>query len=319
MEEGLANLDTVLMALDKILKMKQINYSVIIPHYNCVSLLTRCLNSIPDRDDLEIIVVDDNSSIENRPQISRTNARVIYLSASDTHGAGHARNVGIMAAKGKWLLFADADDYYTENIKDLLNKYENDETTDLVYLSAQRVNENGNISLISISTYIRNYKKKRIYSEMVLRYNIWSPWTRMVKRQLVEQYAIFFENIATGNDMMFSLKCSKYAASFDVEEDIIYSYFDPIGRSETEKKRCKISNIKHRIELTIRQNELYSSVGYIFKSNIMSGLRNIPVGADWSLYKEEYKNKLREYNVNVVKDLYYAFVYRIGILMKILK
>lgn len=39
-----------------------INYSIIIPHKNISSLLRRCLDSIPERDDLEIIVVDDNSN-----------------------------------------------------------------------------------------------------------------------------------------------------------------------------------------------------------------------------------------------------------------
>ena len=39
------------------------NYSVIIPHYNIVPLLERCLKSIPDREDIQIVVVDDNSNV----------------------------------------------------------------------------------------------------------------------------------------------------------------------------------------------------------------------------------------------------------------
>lgn len=38
-----------------------INYSIIIPHKNIPDLLQRCLNSIPRRTDIQIIVVDDNS------------------------------------------------------------------------------------------------------------------------------------------------------------------------------------------------------------------------------------------------------------------
>ena len=40
--------------------MQPINYSIIIPHKNSAILLKRCLDSIPQRNDIEIIVVDDN-------------------------------------------------------------------------------------------------------------------------------------------------------------------------------------------------------------------------------------------------------------------
>ena len=40
------------------------NYSVIIPHKNVPKLLARCVNSIPVRDDIEVIVIDDCSSPE---------------------------------------------------------------------------------------------------------------------------------------------------------------------------------------------------------------------------------------------------------------
>ena len=40
-----------------------INYSIIIPHKNIPNLLQRCLDSIPNREDVQIIVVDDNSCL----------------------------------------------------------------------------------------------------------------------------------------------------------------------------------------------------------------------------------------------------------------
>ncbi|MDR2475404.1 MAG: glycosyltransferase family 2 protein, partial [Bacteroidales bacterium] len=38
------------------------NYSIIIPHKDIPDLLRRCLDSIPYRNDLQIIIVDDNSN-----------------------------------------------------------------------------------------------------------------------------------------------------------------------------------------------------------------------------------------------------------------
>ena len=39
------------------------NYSIIIPHHNTPDLLQRLLHSIPQRDDLEVIIVDDNGDV----------------------------------------------------------------------------------------------------------------------------------------------------------------------------------------------------------------------------------------------------------------
>ncbi len=44
--------------------MREISYSIIIPHKNSAKLLQYCLDSIPIRDDVQVIVVDDNSEPE---------------------------------------------------------------------------------------------------------------------------------------------------------------------------------------------------------------------------------------------------------------
>lgn len=100
------------------------NYSIIIPHKNIPSLLRRCLDSIPERDDLEIIVVDDNSkedTIRDLQTIHRNNIQIIYT--KEGKGAGYAMNVGISKAQGKWILFADADDFFLPNVIEKISPY----------------------------------------------------------------------------------------------------------------------------------------------------------------------------------------------------
>ena len=85
----------------------EIKYSIIIPHKNIPQLLQRCLDSIPFRGDVQVIVVDDNSdssivNFENFPGIKRPNIEV-YLT-KEGRGAGYARNVGLQHVKGKWIL-----------------------------------------------------------------------------------------------------------------------------------------------------------------------------------------------------------------------
>ena len=84
-------------------------FSVVIPHHNIPLLLQRCLDSIPDTPDIQVIVVDDNSSdsvvdFSKFPGKDRKHTTVILDKAGG--GAGHARNVGLEHAIGKWLVFA---------------------------------------------------------------------------------------------------------------------------------------------------------------------------------------------------------------------
>lgn len=71
-------------------------YSIIIPHYNIPELLERCLKSIPQRDDVQVIIVDDYSDaesvsiIKNELQPKFSNFQFVY---KDKNGGGE--NVGI--------------------------------------------------------------------------------------------------------------------------------------------------------------------------------------------------------------------------------
>ena len=115
-----------------------INYSFIIPHKNCPELLQRCIDSIPERDDIQVIVVDDNSEEDKKPDLrSHKNLQVILLDATRSKGAGRARNVGLDHAIGKWLVFADSDDFFVTNLSELLDKYVND-SHDIIYFNVAR-------------------------------------------------------------------------------------------------------------------------------------------------------------------------------------
>ena len=56
-------------------------YSIIIPYKNCPALLNRCIDSIPQRDDVQIIVVDDNSDDDKKPNIIRNDVELVMLDA----------------------------------------------------------------------------------------------------------------------------------------------------------------------------------------------------------------------------------------------
>jgi glycosyltransferase involved in cell wall biosynthesis len=118
-----------------------INYSIIIPHRNIPKLLQRCLDYIPYRDDVQIIVVDDNSDpqvvdFDNFPGMNIPNVEVYFT--KEGKGAGYARNVGIEHVKGKWVFFADADDYFSKAFLSTIDTLK-ESKHDLIYFGSRCV------------------------------------------------------------------------------------------------------------------------------------------------------------------------------------
>ena len=105
-------------------------YSVVIPHKNCVPLLQRCLESIPQRNDIQVIVVDDVSDLSESERAlmeSFANDRTKVVFLTQTKFAGGARNVGLSLAEGKWVIFADSDDFFTKEAFDIFDDYRDSE------------------------------------------------------------------------------------------------------------------------------------------------------------------------------------------------
>ena len=89
------------------------DFSVIVPTWRgAIKYLPRLVDSIPNKKGIEIIVVDNSKESVSRAEIKSDREIILLHSAPERH-AGGSRNDGMAIAKGKWLLFADSDDYYT--------------------------------------------------------------------------------------------------------------------------------------------------------------------------------------------------------------
>lgn len=105
-------------------QMTQKALSIIIPIFNKLEYTAECLGSILRQSifDIEIICIDDGSTDGSNQLISdfiQKDSRVRLISQHN-QGAGVARNAGIRAAKGEYIAFMDADDYYPA--ADILDK-----------------------------------------------------------------------------------------------------------------------------------------------------------------------------------------------------
>src|SRR5690554_4522298 len=121
-----------------------IKYSLIVPHYNDAFRLGRLLKSLPQRDDFQVIVVDDCSpDQEGLGAVKQQFGQVFFLSAPSNQGAGSARNIGLRHAKGQFILFADADDEFLPNAFNVLDQ-ELKSDIDIAFFLAEAWQEESN-------------------------------------------------------------------------------------------------------------------------------------------------------------------------------
>ena len=89
--------------------------SVIIPVHNSSKYILECLNSVVNQTykNLEIIIVDDNSSDDSIDIVQKVNdSRIKIVRLNENVGVALARNKGIDVSTGDFICFLDSDDYW---------------------------------------------------------------------------------------------------------------------------------------------------------------------------------------------------------------
>ena len=201
-------------------------YSIIIPHKGIPDLLMRCLRSIPVSEDIQVIVVDDNSVgadtyLERYSELSRPYLE--FVRTTKGGGAGYARNVGLEHAKGKWILFADADDFFVDDMSEIIYSLVDSEA-DVIYFKNKAVLSDN----ISIRANRSSYLNVRIDQyladgdEWPVRFKTYVPWCKLIKRNLIVKNDIRFDELMYSNDVYFSLLTGYYSKIIEVVTRVLY-------------------------------------------------------------------------------------------------
>lgn len=264
-------------------------YNIIIPHYNSPKLLQRCLDSIPQREDLHIIVVDDNSDsekvdFEHFPGLDREDVEVFFT--KEGKGAGYARNVGLTHADCVKLIFADADDYFNYCLNEILDEYKNDDT-DIVFFN--RLNVDSELYTYSnkrdwYGRFFRTYEENPIEGEKLFRYEYDGPCCKIIKKTLVDEFDIHFDETTNQNDVRFSYMTGYYAKSIKVDKRAIYTVtYSPKSIMFTwnpEKIRTRIDICCKKV-LFLKENDIVTSSLHFIEKLLPNIKKNDP-----SLFEE---------------------------------
>lgn len=123
--------------------------SVIVPVYNVVDYLPKCLDSVCNQTytNIEIVVIEDGStdgSVSICDEYARIDNRIILRHKSN-QGISMARNDGLNIASGKYVMFVDSDDFLEKNAIEILYGYIIKYSTDIVVGRYRNIDENNNV------------------------------------------------------------------------------------------------------------------------------------------------------------------------------
>lgn len=122
-----------------------VKVSVVVPVYNTAPYLAQCLDSLIGQSlaDIEIICVDDGST-DDSPSIlqeyAERDARIKVLSQQNQF-AGVARNNGMTAACGEYIMFCDSDDFMADNALELMYEKCKEDRADICVCAGERYYE----------------------------------------------------------------------------------------------------------------------------------------------------------------------------------
>lgn len=244
------------------------NFSILIPHKNTPDLLRKCIASIPHRDDVQIIVVDDNSDpaivdFDHFPGLDDPFVEV-YLT-KEGRGAGYAKNVGLPHVKGKWLMLIGADDYFHDNASDVFDQcLDND--ADVIYFKLDAYNvvtgekcDRGT----SITEAIDEGLSTGDFTPLILQS---ADGGRFVRTSIIFENGLRWNEVMWGNDVVFSARLAvmvKKVTAFDVYLHCLgVAPFNLTKARSLESQVCRLE--QECIEVGITKKK-YSSYNQIFQ------------------------------------------------------
>jgi glycosyltransferase involved in cell wall biosynthesis len=268
------------------------NYSIIIPHKNIPDLLQRCLDSIPKRNDIQVIIIDDTSDceivdFENFPGLNTENTEVVFT--KEGKGAGYTRNVGISKAKGKWLTFIDADDFFNPTINDAFEKYK-ENVVDMICFGMTSVNSDDITQQSTRDNYVkRKFDEARLSHSMdIIRYNHGVVPGRFIKHELIKRCGAKYQETMYRNDTLFAVQIGYHAKNIILDDMPIYCY-------------------THRNDSTIEIiNPEAIKVRFFVSKSVMKYLRT--QGKGYDLFEHDLLNSWDSYRSNCPGNKFIDFL-----------
>lgn len=265
--------------------------SIIIPFYNADNQLRQCLNSVVNQTltNLEIICIDDNSrdkSLKIAEEFAKTDNRIKIIKNEETKGQSYSRNRGLEAATGRYIGFADADDFVDENMfKTMLSKAVKTEA-DIVMCKALLYDEKTQTTKTDDYYGLKCFEKfsKKIFNHedtknFITEINV-AVWNKLYRRDFLIKEKIKFSEGNIFEDLPFFFETYTKAKNVVIVDEHLYYYRINTPNSTMTQTGKKLLD---RVEMVTIANEV---------------LKKLP-------YYEEIKTKVLDW---IIHDIFYRFL-----------
>ncbi|MCM1181104.1 MAG: glycosyltransferase [Clostridium sp.] len=197
--------------------MKDVLVSVVMPAYNCEQYIKTAMESVLAQNvSLELLVIEDHSADKTVECIQAFSGdeRVKYIQNERNLGVAQSRNKGIEMAKGKYIAFLDADDYW---MQDKLAKQVSLMEKEQAVLSStgrELIDENGNPK-----GKIIGIKEEISYKEL-LRGNVLNTSGVMVLASVARKYPMVQDHLHEDYIMWLSI-LKEYGKAYGINEPLL--------------------------------------------------------------------------------------------------
>ena len=214
--------------------------SIIIPSYNYARYLPVAVKSAlaqkSDGIDVEVIIVDDGSTDGTATVVVKNFGRTVRYIRQDNAGPSAARNAGIRAATGDFVLFLDADDFLTSgNLASHLRNFAKHPELDIsVGLSLQAFVDDADGEYQD--PYV--WPLKAAHLDLHLCYSNISPvHTFMVRSETIQQVGFFDTSLRACEDQNYWLRCAARGKCFGATTEALVVYRKHSGSSQCNRAR----------------------------------------------------------------------------------
>lgn len=282
---------------------KNPSLSVIIPAYNIVSVIDKCLQSIINQsfDNFEVVIVNDCSTDDTQQVLAEwaiKDNRLKIINLKKNSGVSAARNTGLQNAKGQFITFVDADDYVEPNY--FQKALGNETDFDIIVLGFKQGFDESFISFTPNNTLAEKLDEVRdTYLALENKIELFlGPWNKFFRREIIEKHKIIFPKFSLGEDQCFVFEYLNKIKTMKTVDFPGYVYIRDNnkpslsrGARRSFKELDEFLNLKFRLENNFRKKiklEPYSLEQYS-KKNL-----SFYVTRAWSLYSGKYPVKVND-------------------------
>lgn len=217
--------------------MDEVLVSVVIPAYNCARFISQTLDSALAQDvPLEIIVIDDCSKddLDQVMESYKTNPQIIYLKNEVNMGVSATRNRGVAQARGKYVAFLDADDYWdADKLKKQLKRIEETQTV-ICSTGREFVNPDGSLTGYTIPVQTEyTYRDIRLHNQI-------NCSSVLIKTEVAREFPMHHDDCSE-DYLMWLEVLRKYEKGCAVNEPLLKYRVSNTGKSGSKLHSAKLT------------------------------------------------------------------------------